>query len=259
MHSSQTGLKPIMAAMFILEANHLEKTYGGRTVVKGVSLNVGDGEIVGLLGRNGAGKTTTFRMVMGMITPDKGDVQFSGVDVTKLPMYKRARRGLGYLAQNASVFQRLSVQDNLLAVLETCALTRAQRKARAAELLDQFNLTKTARQQAHTLSGGERRKLEIARALVTQPSLILLDEPFSAIDPVAVEELQQEILRLRDEQHIAMLITDHNVQRTLEIVDRAYVMLDGQVFADGTPKEIVANEQVRKAYLGTTFRGDEFE
>ncbi len=248
-----------MAAMFILEADNLVKTYGNRTVVNDVSLNVGDGEIVGLLGRNGAGKTTTFRTVMGMITPDKGKVQFNGADVTTLPMYQRARQGLGYLAQDPSVFRRLSVQDNLMAVLETCALTRSQRKTRAAELLEQFNLTKTAKQKAHTLSGGERRKLEIARALVTQPSLILLDEPFSAIDPVAVEELQQEILRLRDEQHIAMLITDHNVQRTLEIVDRAYVMIDGRVFAHGTPKEIVANEQVRKAYLGTTFRGDEFE
>ncbi|MCC7146792.1 MAG: LPS export ABC transporter ATP-binding protein [Phycisphaeraceae bacterium] len=245
--------------MFILKASNLVKTYSGRTVVNRVSYDLAEGEIVGLLGRNGAGKTTSFRMTIGMITPEEGQVIFNGQDVTSLPMFKRARRGMGYLAQEPSVFQRLTVQQNLMAILETRPLTRAQRHSRAEELMSRFDLLKLADQQARTLSGGERRKLEIARALITQPSLILLDEPFSGVDPVAVEELQAEIRRLRQEHHIAMLITDHNVQRTLEIVDRAYVIFEGKVFAEGTPKQIVSNEQVRQLYLGSTFRGDEFD
>jgi len=245
--------------MFILKVNDLVKQYSGRTVVNHASFDVSEGEIVGLLGRNGAGKTTSFRMTVGMVTPDNGQVVFNGQDVTRLPMYQRAQRGMGYLSQEPSIFGRLSVSDNLMAILETRPMTKAQRKQRACELMEQFDLTKLRRQQARTLSGGERRKLEIARALITDPSLILLDEPFSGVDPVAVEELQVEIRRLRKEHHIAMLVTDHNVQRTLEIVDRAYVIFEGKVFAEGTPKEIINNDQVRKLYLGSTFKGDEFD
>ncbi len=244
--------------MFILKASNLVKRYSGRTVVDHVSVEVSEGEIVGLLGRNGAGKTTSFRMVMGMITPEEGQVIFNGHDVTNLPLYQRAQRGLGYLAQEPSIFQRLTVEQNLHAILETRPLTKAQRQQRAEELLEQFGLSKIRRQQARLCSGGEKRKLEIARALVTDPALILLDEPFSGVDPVAVEDLQAEVRRLRKDNHIAMLITDHNVQRTLEIVDRAYVIFEGKVFAHGSPKEIINNEQVRKLYLGSTFKGDEF-
>jgi len=245
--------------MFILKANNLVKQFGGRTVVDKVSFHVSEGEIVGLLGRNGAGKTTSFRMTIGMIASDDGQVIFNGQDVSNLPMYARAQRGMGYLSQEPSIFGRLTVQDNLMAILETRPLSRSDRKRRAKELMEQFSLTKLRKQQARTLSGGERRKLEIARALVTEPSLILLDEPFSGVDPVAVEELQEEVRRLRQEHHISMLVTDHNVQRTLEIVDRAYVIFEGKVFAEGTPKQIINNDQVRKLYLGSTFRGDEFD
>lgn len=245
--------------MQILRANNLVKRFGGRTVVDRVSFDVLDGEIVGLLGRNGAGKTTSFRMTMGMISPEQGEVVFNGQDVGDLPMYQRAQRGMGYLAQEPSVFQRLTVEQNLMAILETRPLARRERKQRAAELMEQFDLTKLRTQLARTLSGGERRKLEIARALITEPTLILLDEPFSGVDPVAVEELQAEIRRLRRDHEIAMLVTDHNVQRTLEIVDRAYVIFEGKVFAEGTPRQIINNEEVRKLYLGSTFRGDEFD
>lgn len=244
--------------MFILKATDLVKRYDGRTVVDHVSIDISEGEIVGLLGRNGAGKTTTFRICMGMISPDQGQVIFNGQDVTHLPMYQRAQRGMGYLAQEPSVFQRLTVEENLLAILETRPLTPVERQRRALELMDQFGLTRLRRQVARTLSGGERRKLEIARALVTDPILILLDEPFSGVDPVTIEELQNEIRRLRREHHIAMLVTDHNVQRTLEVCDRAYVIFEGRVFAHGTPREIINNEQVRQLYLGSTFKGDEF-
>ena len=246
--------------MLILQATDLIKRYGGRTVVDHVSFEVSEGEIVGLLGRNGAGKTTSFRMVIGMISPDHGEVTFNSRDVTRLPMYQRAQRGMGYLSQEPSVFQRMSVEDNLMAILETRPLTKAQRRRRADELIEQFDLNHLRSQQARTLSGGERRKLEIARALITEPSLILLDEPFSGVDPVAVEQLQREIRRLRaGSEHIAMLVTDHNVQRTLEIVDRAYVIFEGKVFAQGTPREIVNDDQVRELYLGSTFKGDEFD
>ena len=245
--------------MFILKSHNLVKTFGGRTVVNHVSFDVSEGEIVGLLGRNGAGKTTSFRMTVGMIRPDEGQVIFNGQDVTRLPMYQRAQRGMGYLSQEPSIFQRMTVEQNLMAILETRPLTRAERRRRAEELMDRYDLTKTRKQQARTLSGGERRKLEIARALITEPSLILLDEPFSGVDPVAVEELQAEVRRLREEHHIAMLVTDHNVQRTLEIVDRAYVIFEGKVFTEGTPKQIITNDQVRQLYLGSTFRGDEFD
>jgi lipopolysaccharide export system ATP-binding protein len=245
--------------MFILKTNKLVKRYGGRTVVNEVSFDVQEGEIVGLLGRNGAGKTTSFRMTVGMIQPDGGQVVFNGQEITRLPMYQRARRGMGYLSQEPSIFQRLTVHENLMAILETRPMSRAQQRQRAEELMAQFDLAKLRDQQARTLSGGERRKLEIARALITEPSLILLDEPFSGVDPVAVEELQAEIRRLRQVHHIAMLVTDHNVQRTLEIVDRAYVIFEGKVFAEGTPRQIINNDQVRKLYLGSTFKGDEFD
>ncbi|MFG0248837.1 MAG: LPS export ABC transporter ATP-binding protein [Phycisphaeraceae bacterium JB051] len=248
-----------MSQMDILAANNLTKVYNGRTVVKDVSFHVGEAEIVGLLGANGAGKTTSFRMVMGMIRPENGMVHFNGQEITKHPMYRRAQIGIGYLAQEPSVFQRLTVEENLMAILETRHMDKHQRRERAEELMAQFNLTKLRRQQARTLSGGERRKLEIARALVTDPSLIFLDEPFSAVDPLTIEELQVEIKRLRDEHHIAVLVTDHNVQRTLEIVDRAYVIFEGTVFAEGTPKQLINDEQVKKLYLGSTFKGDEFD
>ncbi|MEM6749040.1 MAG: LPS export ABC transporter ATP-binding protein [Planctomycetota bacterium] len=239
--------------MYILKAQNLVKTYAKRTVVDHVSFDVREGEIVGLLGRNGAGKTTSFRMTMGMVTPDEGQVLFNGHDVSKLPMYQRARRGMGYLAQEPSVFQRLTAEQNLMAILETTPLNRAERKARCSELLSQFDLAKNRKQLARTLSGGERRKLEIARALITDPTLILLDEPFAGVDPVAVEELQDEIRRLRDELEIAMLVTDHNVHHILAVCDRVYVISEGKVFAEGTPKEIVEDEKVRQTYLGNTF------
>ena len=245
--------------MFILKANNLVKRYAGRTVVDRVSYAVEEGEIVGLLGRNGAGKTTSFRMTMGMISPEQGQVIFNGHDVSKLAMYQRAQRGMGYLAQEPSVFQRLSVEQNLLAILETTALRRKQRQQRAEQLMTQFDLLKNRKQQARTLSGGERRKLEIARALVTEPTLILLDEPFAGVDPVAVEELQDEIRRLRNELGIAMLITDHNVHHILAVCDRVYVIAEGKVFAEGSPKQIINDQQVRKTYLGSSFRGDEFD
>lgn len=245
--------------MFVLKARDLVKKYGGRTVVQEVSYDVSEGQIVGLLGRNGAGKTTSFRITIGMVSPESGTVIFQGQDVTGLPMYQRAKRGMGYLSQEPSIFRRLSVEQNLRAILETRRLTRVQQRRRAQELMDRFGLSHLRSQQARTLSGGERRKLEIARALITEPTLILLDEPFSGVDPVAVEELQVEIRRLREEHHIAMLVTDHNVQRTLEIVDHAYVIFEGKVFADGTPRQIINNEQVRDLYLGHTFKGDEFD
>ncbi len=245
--------------MYILKSTNLVKSYNGRTVVNEVSYDVAEGEIVGLLGRNGAGKTTSFRMTVGMISPDAGQVVFNGQDVTKLPMYQRAQRGMGYLAQESSVFRRLSVEDNLKAILETRPLKRAERQARAEELMQQFSLTKNRKQSASTLSGGERRKLEIARALISEPSLILLDEPFAGVDPVAVEEFQDEIRKLRDEHEISMLITDHNVHNVLAVCDRVYVISEGKVFAEGTPKEIINDENVRKTYLGSTFKGDEFD
>ncbi len=245
--------------MSILQAKNLVKRYGGRTVADHVSFHVNPGEIVGLLGRNGAGKTTSFRMTMGMVAPDAGEVLFNERSVGHLPMFKRAQLGMGYLAQEPSIFQRLSVEDNLLAILETRPLNRAARQKRAEELMAQFDLTKTRKQLARTLSGGERRKLEIARALVCEPKLILLDEPFAGVDPVAVEELQDEIRKLRSEQNIAMLVTDHNVHHILGVCDRVYVVSAGKIFAEGTPKEIINDERVRETYLGSTFRGDEFD
>lgn len=244
--------------MPLLEAQNLRKSYAGRTVVDGVSLHVERAEIVGLLGRNGAGKTTSFRMTIGMINADDGRVTFDTQDVSRMPMFKRARLGMGYLSQEPSVFQKLSCEQNLMAILETLPLDRRARKARAAELLDRFALTHKARQAARTCSGGERRKLEIARALVTEPRLILMDEPFSGVDPIAVEDLQKEIRALAD-HGIAFLITDHNVQQTLRVCDRAYIIDAGKKFAEGAPRELINDELVRRIYLGSLFRGDEFD
>lgn len=241
----------------LLEAENLLKSYNGRVVVDHVSFQVDEGEIVGLLGPNGAGKTTSFRITVGMIPAEGGRIRFMGADITRLAMYQRARRGIGYLSQEPSVFQRLTVEDNLLAICETMRLTRSQRRARVDELLDQFGLTLVRRNLARNISGGERRKLEIARALVTHPRLILLDEPFSGVDPKAVEELRREILRLRS-QGIAILLTDHNVHETLRVTDRSYVIHLGQVVGSGTPRELINDPRVRETYLGNTFRGDEF-
>ena len=247
-----------MIDMTLLETRGLVKRYSGRAVVNEVSVTIGRHIIVGLLGRNGAGKTTSFRMIMGMITPDSGAVIFQGRDITKLPMYKRARLGIGYLSQEPSIFQRLSVRDNLYAILETMSITKAERNRKADMLIDSFALSEVADSQGRFLSGGERRKLEIARAMVTDPSLILLDEPFSGVDPIAVEDLQREIRRLVA-SGVSILITDHNVERTLEVVDRAYIIDHGKVIGAGEPAEIVRNETIRKHYLGNIFEGDEFD
>ena len=243
--------------MILLEAKNLVKRYGGRAVVDNVSVTVNQGEIVGLLGRNGAGKTTTFRMTIGMIAPDAGRVVFDGIDVSKMPMFKRARRGMGYLSQEPSIFQRLTVRGNLLAILETMNLSRPVRRERCEALLEQFGLMVVQSQLARTLSGGERRKLEIARALVTNPTMILLDEPFSGVDPIAVEELQHEIRGLKD-RGISILLTDHNVRETLSVTDRSYIIDNGKVLREGSPKQLVNDDLVRRTYLGHTFRGDEF-
>lgn len=245
--------------MNLLETTKLIKSYNGRRVVDEVSFVLAQQEIVGLLGRNGAGKTTTFRMILGMVTPDSGAVAFDASDVTHLPMYQRARRGIGYLSQERSDFRRLSVWDNLMAILETRRLSAYERKKRAERLLVQYGLIKQKNQPAWTLSGGERRKMEIARALVTDPKLILLDEPFSGVDPIAVEDLQREVKRLKEEFQKSVLITDHNVAQTLRVCDRALIINDGRVFMEGTPKQIINDAGVRSAYLGNTFRGDEFD
>lgn len=243
----------------LLQAIDLVKRYGNRTVVDRVSFHVGHGEIVGLLGRNGAGKTTSFRITIGMITPNSGQIIFNGEDIAKLPMYKRAQRGIGYLSQEPSIFQRLTVRQNLIAILESMRLSRRERNHRADTLLEQFGLKHLSDQMARSLSGGERRRLEIARALVTEPQLILLDEPFSGVDPIAVEGLQREIIRLRQEHGIAILLTDHNVRETLSVTDRSYIIHEGQVIAEGPPRELINNPRVRASYLGSTFRGDEFD
>ncbi len=239
--------------MPLLVVQNLVKSYGSRTVVNGVSFNMEPGEIVGLLGPNGAGKTTTFRMTIGMITPDSGAVLFQDVDITRLQVYKRARRGIGYLSQEQSVFQRLTVEQNLLAILETLPLSRADRRHRADALLTEFGLTHVRHNLGGLCSGGEKRRLEIARALITQPKLLMLDEPFSGVDPIAVEEIQKIIRRLR-EKGIGILLTDHNVRETLSVTDRAYIITEGQVFAHGAASELVNNPEVRKAYLGESFR-----
>tara|TARA_B100000959_G_scaffold277891_1_gene335247 strand:- start:96 stop:830 length:735 start_codon:yes stop_codon:yes gene_type:complete len=241
----------------ILTATNLVKSYSGRKVVDQVSLEVNAGEIVGLLGPNGAGKTTSFRMMIGMITPEGGRVLFDGEDVTFLPMYQHARRGMGYLAQEPSVFRGMTCEDNLLTILETLPIPKPLQKQRCGELLEQFNLGHKKNQLARTCSGGERRRLEIARSLITRPKLILLDEPFAAVDPHTVEDVQKEVRKLAD-SGIAILVTDHAVQQTLHICDRAYIVDSGKNLRDGDPKTIINDELVKKHYLASTFRGDEF-
>jgi len=233
----------------------LTKSYGGRTVVRGVSLDVCSGEVVGLLGPNGAGKTTTFYMTVGLTQPDSGRVILDGHDVTEDPMYVRARKGIGYLPQEPSIFRGLTVEQNILAILETLDLGSPERRTRLRELLGELNLTRLANAPAHTLSGGERRRAEITRALVVSPKFILLDEPFAGIDPIAVADIQKIIFHLKD-RGIGVLITDHNVRETLRITDRAYIVHGGVIFKNGTPASLAADEEVRRIYLGTEFRLD---
>ena len=241
--------------MAILQTDRLTKSYGGRTVVREVSLELHSGEVVGLLGANGAGKTTTFYMTVGLTAPDSGSVILDGVDVTDAPMYVRARKGIGYLPQEPSIFRGLTVEQNILAILETLNLGRAERRERAAALLDELSLTPLAKSPAHTLSGGERRRVEITRALVMSPSFILLDEPFAGIDPIAVTDIQAIISHLK-ERGIGALITDHNVRETLRITDRAYIVHDGAVFRKGTPADLANDDEVKRIYLGADFRLD---
>ena len=236
-----------------LVATGLVKIYGDRTVVNGMNVNCRCGEIVGLLGPNGAGKTTTFYMIVGLVKPNEGKVTFRGRDLTRLPVFMRARRGLGYLAQEASIFRKLSVWNNVMAILETLKMSGRARKARCEELLSTFDLMKVARQPAYTLSGGERRKLEIARALVRQPSILMLDEPFAGVDPLAVNDIQDIVRRLRD-QGLGIIITDHNVRETLSVVDRAYLVYNGRLLKEGTSSELVNDPEVRAKYLGEDFR-----
>jgi lipopolysaccharide export system ATP-binding protein len=241
--------------MATLRTEDLTKSYGGRTVVRGVSLDVHSGEIVGLLGPNGAGKTTTFYMTVGLTSPDSGRVFLNGEDVTDAPMYVRARKGIGYLPQEPSIFRGLTVRQNILAILETLDLDPAARRARLKELLAELNLTPLAAAPAYTLSGGERRRAEITRALVVSPQFLLLDEPFAGIDPIAITDIQKIIFHLKD-RGIGVLITDHNVRETLRITDRAYIVHDGGIFHSGTPGQLAADEEVKRIYLGTDFRLD---
>ena len=236
----------------LLATDGLIKRYKQRTVVNGVSIRVNPGEIVGLLGPNGAGKTTTFNMVVGVVRPDGGDVQFLDQPITRLAMHNRARLGIGYLTQEPSVFRKLTVQQNILAILETCKMPRSERQVRLGYLLDELNLSHVAKSKAYTLSGGEKRRLEITRALVTTPKLLLLDEPFSGIDPITVFEVQKIVRRLRD-RGLGILITDHNARETLKLVDRAYLIKIGEVVVQGTSEFIVNDPKAREIYLGPEF------
>ncbi|HKQ38474.1 MAG TPA: LPS export ABC transporter ATP-binding protein [Verrucomicrobiae bacterium] len=238
--------------MTLLGTDKLEKSFRNRKVVNGVSIAVNPGEIVGLLGPNGAGKTTTFNMVVGVIRPEVGAVKFKDKNVTQWPMHRRARLGMGYLTQEPSVFRKLTVQQNILAILETCRIGRAERKVRLKYMLEELDLTPVADSMAYTLSGGEKRRLEITRALVTNPQLLLLDEPFSGIDPIAVYEVQKIIRRLKD-RGLGILITDHNVRETLKLVDRAYVIHKGEVLVQGTAEFLVNDSKAREIYLGPDF------
>ncbi|MGE5836496.1 MAG: LPS export ABC transporter ATP-binding protein [Acidobacteriota bacterium] len=241
--------------MATLRTEALTKSYNGRTVVRDVDLNVASGEIVGLLGPNGAGKTTTFGMVVGLIGADRGRVLLDDHDVTADAMYLRARKGIGYLPQEPSIFRGLTVEKNLLSILETLPIDAEERRARLAELLSELNLTPLARSKAYTLSGGERRRVEITRALVNRPKFMLLDEPFAGIDPIAVADIQKIIAHLRS-RGIGVLVTDHNVRETLKITDRAYIVHDGVIFRSGTPDSLAADEEVKRIYLGADFRLD---
>ena len=236
----------------ILQADHLIKRYKGRAVVNDVSLQVGQGEIVGLLGPNGAGKTTSFYMIVGLIKPAQGIIKLDGKEITKLPMFKRAQMGIGYLPQEASVFRKMSVEDNISAVLEMTNLSKADQKAKLEKLLGEFGLENVRKSNGDVLSGGERRRTEIARALAVDPKFILLDEPLAGIDPIAVEDIQQIVSGLK-QRNIGVLITDHNVQETLSITDRAYLLFEGKILLSGSAEELAADEQVRKVYLGQNF------
>jgi len=236
----------------LVEASDLVKVYNRKRVVNGVHVNVKPGEIVGLLGPNGAGKTTSFYMIVGLVKPEEGRVVFNGRDVTRVPMYQRARMGMGYLAQEPSIFRRLTVKENVLAILETLPLSARERRERLAFLLEELKISHLANQRAYTLSGGERRRLEITRALVTSPSLILLDEPFSGVDPLAVYDVQQIIIELKN-RGLGILITDHNVRETLAVVDRAYLICEGKVLREGTQSFLVNDKVSRELYLGPQF------
>jgi lipopolysaccharide export system ATP-binding protein len=237
----------------LLRTDKLVKIYGGRAVVNGVDINVRRGEIVGLLGPNGAGKTTSFYMIVGLVRPNSGRVFFEEEDVTRKPMFKRARAGMGYLPQEESIFRKLTVEQNIMAILETTKLSKAERKSRCEELLNQFGIEHIARNQALTLSGGEKRRLTIARSLVTSPTLLMLDEPFSGVDPIAVFDVQQIVSNLRN-SGLAILITDHNVRETLAIVDRAYLIFEGRVESEGTKDFLLSDPVSRKLYLGESFQ-----
>jgi lipopolysaccharide export system ATP-binding protein len=240
----------------VLRARSLTKSYGRRVVVNGVDVEVRTGEVVGLLGPNGAGKTTTFYMVVGLTRPDSGQVFLGDTDITDLPMYRRARQGIGYLPQEASIFRKLTAEENVLAILETLGLPPSEQRQRARALLEELGILNLGRQPAYTLSGGERRRLEICRALATRPSFILLDEPFAGIDPIAVSDIQGIVAHLKD-RGIGVLVTDHNVRETLKITDRAYILREGEVFRSGTPRELASDPEVRRVYLGETFQLDE--
>lgn len=241
-----------------LQSEHLKKIYGKRTVVKDSSVSVAPGEIVGLLGPNGAGKTTTFYMITGLIKPDEGRVLLDGEDVTKLPMYARARKGIGYLPQEASIFRKMTVEENLMAILELLSMTNKERKERTEQLLEELNITQIRKSYGYMLSGGERRRCEIARSLATNPAYMLLDEPFAGIDPITVEEIMQIVLRLK-ERGIGILITDHNVHETLSITDRAYILIDGTIYRAGSAEELASDEEIRRLYLGETFKLERWE
>lgn len=235
-----------------LYTDNIKKTYKGRGVVKGVSVEVNQGEIVGLLGPNGAGKTTSFYMMVGLVKPDEGSVFLDDIEITNYPMYRRSQLGIGYLPQEVSVFRKLSVEDNVMAILEMTDMTKEQRKERLEQLLEEFHLTHVRKNLGNRLSGGEKRRTEIARALATNPKFVLLDEPFAGVDPIAVEDIQAIVSDLR-KRNIGILITDHNVQETLSITDRAYLLFEGSILMSGTAEELAANEQVRKVYLGQNF------
>lgn len=235
-----------------LRCEHLQKIYGKRVVVKDSTVSVSPGEIVGLLGPNGAGKTTTFYMIVGLIKPNKGSVYLNDEEITPLPMYARARKGIGYLAQEPSIFRKMTVEENLLAVLEMMPFSKQERKERAEQLMEELTITHIRKSKGYMLSGGERRRCEIARALATNPTYILLDEPFAGIDPITVEEIMQIIYKLK-QRGIGILITDHNVHETLSITERAYILIDGTMFKSGTAEELANDEQIRKQYLGENF------